>query len=127
MFYQQDNTWEEDWLTFFVKRRFITELQRLKNLVFEDQYEVYLLGMKLADRMALLFQDLDVSNLKPSLLHGDMGGKNVGLHKSTGDTFMYDVVPFYGHNEIDLIGFSGDQLAEYHKVCSDKRTWVRFP
>jgi fructosamine-3-kinase len=40
--------------------------------------------------------------LKPSLIHGDLWGGNVGTSLETGDVILFDAGSYYAHNEMEL-------------------------
>lgn len=50
--------------------------------------------------------------LKPSPVHGDCWDGNTAIDSETGEVFVSDTCPFYGHNEYDI----GNWRAPRHKL-----------
>jgi len=44
-------------------------------------------------------------HLRPTLIHGDLWHKNVGMDADTGKPIIWGGSPFYGHNECKPLGF----------------------
>lgn len=47
--------------------------------------------------------------IKPCLLHGDLWEGNIGTDNNNGDIYIFDAASFYGHNELELGMWRGDQ------------------
>ncbi|KAI8824430.1 ketosamine-3-kinase [Fimicolochytrium jonesii] len=114
----QDNTWESDWPTFLLKRRFEPLLQMVLEKHPGDK-ELRSLGPRVMDGVATLFKGLDV---RPSLVHGDLWSGNWGVDSARQEPLIFDPAASYSHAEFDLAimkvfgGFSADFFNAYHEV-----------
>ncbi|GAV03164.1 hypothetical protein RvY_13632-2 [Ramazzottius varieornatus] len=112
----QDNTWTDDWVTFFTQRRL--ELQ--VNLAVKKYHDQELLHQWTAmkPKIPSFFKGIVV---QPSLLHGDLWGGNIG-QTAKGEPIVFDPAVFYGHDEYDLGissmfgGFGKSFFDAYHKL-----------
>ena len=55
-----------------------------------------------AEHLQRLFDGLDSSTLRPSLLHGDFWTGNVGMVE--GQPAIFDPAAYYGHHEVHWCG-----------------------
>lgn len=92
--------WQTNWATFFTKM-FLgvcerdlasngpwVELERATKQIV-DAVIPRLLGSLQADG----------KTLKPCIIHGDLWEGNMGIHKKTGKSILFDAGSYYGHNE----------------------------
>ena len=114
----QQNTFENNWITFFIQHRLKTQLKigGLSSKVFADFEELF---VKLPD----LFP-----NEKPSLLHGDLWNGNF-LIKTNDTPVLIDPAIYYGNREMDIAmsklfgGFSSDFYDSYNEVFPLETEW----
>lgn len=111
-FLPMDNTWNNNWLDFYVQQRIEPQLTRLGD-------ETALgLWRDARDRLPALFPDS--LRVIPSLLHGDLWSGNCGEYN--GEVCLFDPAVFYGHNEFDLAiarmfgGFDRKFFESYHAL-----------
>ncbi|EDO41346.1 predicted protein [Nematostella vectensis] len=110
-----NNQWYDNWVDFFVESRL--ELQLVMVLKEGSDPELQTLWEKLKAKIPEYFAGLDI---KPSLLHGDLWGGNVGEVES--NPVIFDPASFYGHHEFELGiagmfgGFSPEFYDAYHKL-----------
>jgi len=92
----QDNTWEDDYVTFWRERRL---KPMLDNVLREHPHdtEIRELGQVLAEGLANLFSGVDV---QPSLLHGDLWSGNWGVDSSTDEPVIFDPASYYVSNPV---------------------------
>ncbi|KAF6034351.1 FN3KRP [Bugula neritina] len=90
----QDNSWTNDWMEFFCKK-IDSQLDRLGSG--SSSKEAKSLWSQLRPNIHKLFDGLVI---RPSLLHGDLWGGNIG-YTSRGPV-IYDPASFYGHYEYDF-------------------------
>ncbi|WVQ96383.1 hypothetical protein IAU59_003488 [Kwoniella sp. CBS 9459] len=113
---EQDNTWEEDWETFFRDRRLGDMVRRIGDRDISGAWE----GLK-ARAVPLLLGSFSPAP-EPVIQHGDLWSGNKGYDTLTGGAVMFDPASYYGHNEADLGvthmfgGFSQDFYEAYHAV-----------
>lgn len=110
----QDNTWQDDWTTFYGRKMDIQIKLVEQN---EGDREARELWTQILQKLPKFFEGLEI---KPALLHGDLWGGNVGEMKDC--PVIFDPASFYGHSEFDLAiskmfgGFDSDFFNAYHKV-----------
>jgi protein-ribulosamine 3-kinase len=112
----QPNDWMDDWLRFWSEQRLGFQLQ----LAAQNGYggELQSLGEKLLLEMPKLFNG---SEIKASMLHGDLWGGNVAGLKD-GTPVIFDPAFYYGDREADLAmtyvfgGFAPDFYASYQNA-----------
>ncbi|MCZ6674538.1 MAG: fructosamine kinase family protein [Verrucomicrobia bacterium] len=109
----QPNTPKEDWISFFRQHRLEHQMSLCERK-----------GLKLTDRAALLKNFgafFTTHSPRPSLLHGDLWGGNVGFD-SLGEPILFDPACYYGDREADLAftemfgGFSPEFYKSYNAV-----------
>jgi protein-ribulosamine 3-kinase len=66
----------------------------------------------------------DGRTLKPSLIHGDLWGGNVGTSLETGDVVLFDAGSYYAHNEMEL-GIWRCEWGQYFKAEVYFRNYLR--
>ncbi|XP_065191478.1 ketosamine-3-kinase-like isoform X2 [Sycon ciliatum] len=125
-FLPQDNTWCASWPEFYARSRLQTQMDMLAEN--HGDREALQLWSEAQLKIDSFFRDVEV---KPSLIHGDLWGGNVG--QTATSPVVFDPASCYGHHEFDLgIGvmfgsFSPAFHNAYHKVVPkspnfDKRT-----
>ncbi|ELU01461.1 hypothetical protein CAPTEDRAFT_92436 [Capitella teleta] len=120
-FILQDNTWEDDWPTFFARRKLNQQLE-LIDQKFKDT-EARMLWGKLQHKIPSYFDGLDIT---PALLHGDLWCGNSNEMADGSGPVVFDPASFYGHHEYDLGiaemfgGYSSDFFKGYHSLCPQK-------
>lgn len=114
-FIPMDNTWQDDWPTFYTRRRLRSHLDLIEESCGDrDARELW---PALERKIPQLFQGLEIT---PSLLHGDLWGGNVGQLSTC--PVVFDPASFYGHHEFDLAiagmfgGFNQAFYQAYHKL-----------
>ncbi|KAI8812603.1 Fructosamine/Ketosamine-3-kinase [Cladochytrium replicatum] len=127
----QDNTWEDDWVTFYRDRR-LGPMIELVCSRFSDP-EVRQLADKLCSGMGKLFEGIKV---EPVLLHGDLWAGNAGYVNApsagpAGEPVIFDPAAYYGHSEADLGimkmfgGFSAACFNAYHNIIPQNPAFQR--
>tara|TARA_R110002049_G_scaffold25972_2_gene90810 strand:- start:44012 stop:44872 length:861 start_codon:yes stop_codon:yes gene_type:complete len=109
----QSNTQHKTWLDFYITERLLPQLElaKQKRLLSENECPS---ERQIKDGLKLLF-----TNIKPSLLHGDLWSGNYLISKD-GIPYLIDPAIYYGHHEVDiamskLFGGFGDAFYEaYH-------------
>ncbi|KAK8392721.1 hypothetical protein O3P69_014863 [Scylla paramamosain] len=119
----QDNTWCDDWQTFFSRK-----LQQQIAMI-ETEYgdrEVLELWSRLQTQMPRFFAGVEVL---PSLLHGDLWMGNSA--ETQQGPVLFDPGVFYGHHEYDSAvsalvppGFGESFWAEYHAAVPKAPGWA---
>jgi protein-ribulosamine 3-kinase len=89
----QDNTWEDDWVTFWRERRLRPQFALARSHGHRFQGEERLL-----DALPGFFP---AGPPVPSLLHGDLWGGNAG-YAASGDPVVFDPASYFGDRETDL-------------------------
>ncbi|KAL7424825.1 hypothetical protein Q5752_000509 [Cryptotrichosporon argae] len=113
---RQDNTWADDWETFFRDRRLGDLVERMADVQVADEWE------RLKTRAVPLLLHAFDPPARPVILHGDLWSGNVGVDARTGRPVAYDPASYYGHGEADLGithmfgGFSDAFYDAYHAV-----------
>ncbi|XP_065203582.1 ketosamine-3-kinase-like isoform X2 [Planococcus citri] len=108
-----DNTWHDDWPTFYSKR-----LQTPIDLIVKEKgnTEVLTLWNELRPIIPRFFENITI---KPSLLHGDLWRGNFGELES--GPVIFDPGCLYGHHELELSqttlfgGFTRSFYDAYHE------------
>lgn len=91
----QANNNHTDWTSFYVAERLRPQLNLAveQNMLSEGEVPS---DERMSEVLGVLFSDL-----KPSLLHGDLWGGNY-LISSDGTPYLIDPAVYYGHNEVDI-------------------------
>lgn len=92
----QINPWSKDWVSFFGEHRLGFQIETAK--------KQGLLSPDLERDLRTLIDRLDQflpSDVRPSLLHGDLWGGNA-MANQAGDAVIIDPAVYYGHFEADL-------------------------
>jgi fructosamine-3-kinase/nicotinic acid mononucleotide adenylyltransferase len=102
---EQENTWQNDWCTFFIEQRFKPLVQRMKtdpHLIPDHgkNMEFILLCERLIPHIPWFLASNQVQ-IRPCLLHGDLSSQNWSVDKK-GGIVMFDGTPFYGPYEVDI-------------------------
>ncbi len=92
----QDNTWHDNWPSFFAHRRIQPQLDLAARQ--GENHELVLLGTRLIDRIAALFLDY---RPRPALLHGDLWYGNAAV-LADGTPALFDPACHYGDHESEL-------------------------
>ncbi len=104
-----------DWSSFYSTERLFVQLElaRKNNFLSSDEIP----DLKTVERIcSRLFSDV-----KPSLLHGDLWGGNF-LIAENGTPYLIDPAVYFGHSEVDLAmsrlfgGFSSEFYDAYHRI-----------
>ncbi|KAG8446030.1 hypothetical protein GDO86_013780 [Hymenochirus boettgeri] len=103
----QVNTWQDDWVTFFVTQRLKPQLDLIEQN-YGDRV-VQSLWSELQLKVNKAFKD---TTIFPSLLHGDFWEPNVAEDDS--GPVLFDPGSFYGHSEFDLS--IGEMFGEHGKT-----------
>lgn len=109
-----DNTWKDDWITFYTNNRLQNQLDMVESN-YKDK-EAKELWVQLKPKIPKLFEGIVV---KPSLLHGDLWSGNAA--ETTEGPVIFDPASFFGHSEFDLAiagmfgGFNHSFFNAYHK------------
>ncbi|XP_077995391.1 ketosamine-3-kinase-like isoform X2 [Glandiceps talaboti] len=115
-FIPQDNTWQDDWVTFYTRQKLAQQIGLIEKE--SGDREALELWSKLQVKIPEFFKDMDV--IKPALLHGDLWGGNAA--ETTDEPVIFDPAPFYGHHEFDLAiagmfgGFGSSFYSAYHNL-----------
>ncbi|WVF68861.1 hypothetical protein IAT40_003634 [Kwoniella sp. CBS 6097] len=113
---EQDNTWEEDWESFFRDRRLGDMVRRIGDREISKAWE------ELKERAVPLLLHSFSPAPKPVIQHGDLWSGNKGYDTLTRGAVMFDPASYYGHNEADLGvthmfgGFTQDFYEAYHAI-----------
>jgi fructosamine-3-kinase/nicotinic acid mononucleotide adenylyltransferase len=113
---EQDNTWQNDWCTFFVEQRFKPIVKRMKtdpHLI--DDHDKTMELILLCERLIPYipwFLASDRVNIPPCLLHGDLNAQNWSMD-SNGQIVIFDGSPFYGPYEMDIFTMPETFLQSY--------------
>jgi len=113
-----DNTWNDDWLSFYAQQRLAPQMGMEEVKCDREAQEWW---GKLQRKLPNMFEGLEV---KPSLLHGDLWSGNVAQLKgpSPSPPVIFDPASFYGHSEFEFGiitmfgGFDPDFFQAYHSV-----------
>ncbi|XP_055336025.1 fructosamine-3-kinase-like [Paramacrobiotus metropolitanus] len=113
----QDNTWHDDWPTFYSNCRLCPQIEMAvkehRDTALKEKWS------KLEPRIPGFFGGIDIF---PSLLHGDLWSGNAASAEGTGEPVIFDPAVVYGHHEFDLAiatmfgGFGKAFFNSYHKV-----------
>lgn len=110
---RQDNTWEDDWATFYSKRRLGVLLAKCSD------GEIKSLGKKVQEQVTPRLLNVDI---QPSLIHGDLWSGNAGWDTDTDQPSIFDSSASYSHNEMELSimrmfgGFDSEFMDAYHEM-----------
>ena len=91
----QSNSKNADWVSFYVTQRLLPQMEMAAEQAMLSDKEV-----PSVEKMKEVLSDL-FSDLKPSLLHGDLWGGNYMI-SSDGVPYLIDPAVYYGHNEVDI-------------------------
>jgi fructosamine-3-kinase len=89
----QINTWESDWVKFFINHRIGYQLQ-----IARDQGGYF---PRSAELLAAMPQLLANDRFQPSLVHGDLWGGNASL-TTDGNPVIFDPATYWGDREVDI-------------------------
>lgn len=109
---RQCNGWEADWVAFWREHRLGFQLAQAARNGYQGSLQA--LGGQLMERFPALIDHAP----RPSLLHGDLWGGNIGFGER-GDPLIYDPATYFGDREADLAmtelfgGFPADFYAAY--------------
>ncbi|NWW80266.1 KT3K kinase, partial [Climacteris rufus] len=109
----QINSWQRDWLSFFVRQRILPQLHWVETN--SGDREAIELWAQLQLKIDNFFYGVEIV---PALLHGDLWGGNVA--EDDAGPIVFDPASFYGHSEYDLAtagmfgGFSSSFYSAYH-------------
>jgi fructosamine-3-kinase len=112
----QQNTWMDNWIEFFQKRRLQFQLELTASNGFTGSLQRK--GEQLLADLDVFFSDYSPA---PSLLHGDLWGGNCAFDK-TGQPVIFDPAVYYGDREADIAmtelfgGFSSDFYRAYNEA-----------
>ena len=89
-------TWVEFWREFRLGHQ-LAHYQKAK----PDDVELHEMGAQLSARLDELFSMLNVEDIRPSLLHGDLWSGNYSAVNGSDKSAIYDPACYYGHYEAD--------------------------
>jgi protein-ribulosamine 3-kinase len=107
---------KSNWLEFYFNKRILSQLQLAEKL--GNSTEELRKGISKLENK--IFEIIDDSEEKPSLLHGDLWSGNYMVDES-GSAVLIDPAVYYGHREADLGmtklfgGFSSEFYSAYHE------------
>ncbi|XP_077996317.1 ketosamine-3-kinase-like [Glandiceps talaboti] len=110
------NEWCEDWMTFFARQKLQHQIDVIERT--HGDRELIELWSQLQRKLPEFF--LDVGEIKPALVHGDLTKINVSGNED--EPVVFDPAAFYGHSEYDLAsvnmfgGFDSAFFTAYHKL-----------
>ena len=98
--------WEESWAVFF-RNLFLgvckLDLERIERIEPWPEYERAI--KQVADKVIpRLLEPLQTEGreLKPCIIHGDLWEGNMGINRETKKSLLFDVGPYFAHNEMEL-------------------------
>ncbi|GAA95186.1 uncharacterized protein L969DRAFT_57404 [Mixia osmundae IAM 14324] len=109
----QDNTWEDDWATFWRDRRLRFLLAQCTDKKLRE------VGEQVCERVVPMLLDIKVT---PVICHGDLWSGNIATRADNGEPLIYDASSYYGHGESDLGlakmfgGFGQSFFDKYHSI-----------
>ena len=111
----QRNTKDQSWVMFYIEQRLSPQfdMARTQGLLSEGE-------IPSVDKMKKVLGEI-LSDVKPSLLHGDLWGGNY-LISAKGIPYLIDPAVYYGHSEVDIAmsqlfgGFSSAFYDSYERV-----------
>jgi len=108
----QINTWNDNWVEFFLTNRLEFQLRLLERTVGDT--EILRKGEKFIEQYSAFFEGLEVV---PSLLHGDLWSGNTAADEQ-GEPVIYDPAVYYGHHEADfgILLLFGGFSQEFHEA-----------
>jgi fructosamine-3-kinase/nicotinic acid mononucleotide adenylyltransferase len=113
---EQDNTWQNDWCTFFLEQRLKPVVQRMKtNPELINDHEKNMEFILLCERLIPHIPSFLGSNqaqFRPCLLHGDLSSQNWSVDKK-GRVVLFDGSPFYGPYEFDIFNMPNVFIQAY--------------
>jgi fructosamine-3-kinase/nicotinic acid mononucleotide adenylyltransferase len=113
---EQDNTWQNDWCTFFIEQRFKPIVQRMKTdpYLIDDHVknmELIFLCERLIPHIPWFLASNRV-HIRPCLLHGDLSSQNWSVDRQD-QIVSFDGSPFYGPYEVDIYTAPREFLQAY--------------
>lgn len=111
---EQDNTWEQDWATFFRERRLGDLVKRIGDAEITDLWT-----KMLGNAVPRLLNDFQPAP-RPVIIHGDLWSGNVATDAKDGRPVIFDPSSYYGHNEVELgvtRMFGGESAAGEGREC----------
>ncbi|CAN9245293.1 unnamed protein product [Alternaria alternata] len=112
---QAVDIWEDSWCTLY-GRHLGHVMELAKPILQWPEFDVVcdLTLKKVVPRLLLPLQ-AEGRVLEPCLSHGDCWDGNTAVDAKIGETFVFDVCSFYGHNEYDI----GNWRAPRHRLSSE--------
>lgn len=112
----QSNTLHSDWASFYWYERIAPQLKLAKQNKMLKTTEI------ISEQTAIsVFEELLGSNVRPSLLHGDLWGGNY-LIAASGRPYLIDPATYWGHPMVDIAmsrlfgGFGNEFYSAYHNI-----------
>jgi fructosamine-3-kinase len=93
-FTPQINTWNSNWIDFFIEHRLLYQLK----LARQKGFKPIISDRELCERVPKFFQGYDP---QPSMVHGDLWSGNVGFDL-TGEPVIFDPALYFGDREVDI-------------------------
>ena len=119
----QQLSWVDFWREFRLGHQLGVAKQR-----HPEDVELQQLGAELSSRLDELFAMINVEDIQPCLLHGDLWSGNYSLDTATGKPSIYDPACYYGHYEADhginyMFG-GGEAFQNAGCECWADMTWM---
>ncbi|KAI0014973.1 Fructosamine kinase-domain-containing protein [Xylariomycetidae sp. FL0641] len=110
--------WNEDWAEFFkILLLGVCKLDRETNGPWPELERASAqVATKVIPRLLGNLRTPEGGKIKPSIIHGDLWEGNMGIHKETGDTILFDAGSYFAHNEMEL----GHWRVEFTHVFRDQ-------
>ena len=99
----QVTDWDSSWTSFF--RSLLAGVARLDaatNGAWKELDSVVDRTLNQAVPRLLGVLESEGRSVKPSLIHGDLWDSNIGTEYETRNIYIFDAVPYYAHNEMEL-------------------------
>lgn len=90
-----DNTWSDDWPTFYARTRLDFQVNLLQKNTGDREVGELWSGLQII--IPKFFENIEI---KPSLIHGDLWGGNVG--ETNSEPVIYDPGSLYAHHEFEM-------------------------
>ncbi|VVC45486.1 Hypothetical protein CINCED_3A004193 [Cinara cedri] len=99
-FLPQNNTWTNDWLTFFIENRLAYQIQLLQSNSDHSSSKKKVIENYWPQLKQIIPKFFEGIKVKPSLVHGDLWSGNAA--QTNLKSVIFDPAAFYGHHEYDI-------------------------